>query len=119
MAAAFVEAGWSQLHSLGALSDDSAPLNFVSVAQLVTIEYLATQDGQHAVVRERAEGVAEVVTGGERGLELHLVTRDGSVSLLDKSGRHAPPGGTLAGKAIRAYGGRRENWAEVDLRPSD
>jgi len=115
----FPGAGWSHLYSLE-LPEDKPPLNLVSIAQLLVIEHLAEQNGQHAAVRARDGQVIEVVTNGRQGLERHVVSRNGTVAVLDGAASSQQRAlKTLTGKARAAYGGGRGEWVDVDLRPSD
>jgi hypothetical protein len=110
--------GWSELKALG-LAPGKPPLDWLSMAQLCAVEGLATRRGDEAVVRQQADGGAEVVTEGQDLQERHLVGRDGSVFLMDSTRSTGRGWTALKDRAQDRYGGTRSDWSEFDLRPSD
>ena len=114
------EDGWAEVNLLVKLSTETPPLAWLSVAQLPGVDRLTVERGNESVVRNCGRDGVEVVTDHRQVLECHLIDRRGAMTLVDSCclPRHTVFH-SLKTKARRRYGGRRGDWFEIDLRPTD
>ena len=118
VADAFAEGGgWFAVVSL---SPPTRERSWSSVRQLLAAERLAARHGDHAALRFRGDGDAEVVVETNAALEQYVVDPGGHVTLLHTGpSERRWPKGELHTRARRRYGGDRRDWIHLDRRPDD
>ena len=114
------EDGWAEVNLLVRLPSEKPPLAWLSVAQLPGIDKLTVERSDLSVVRDCGRDGVEVVTEHRHVLECHRIDRSGGVTLVHscRLPRHTVFR-SLKTKARSRYGGGREDWFEINLRPTD
>lgn len=114
------EDGWAEVNLLLKLSPEKPPLAWLSVAQLAGVDRLSVERGRASVVRDCGHDGVEVVTEDHQVLERHVIDQAGVVRLVDSCREpRRSRFRSLKARARSRYGGRRGDWFEIDLRPTD
>ena len=114
------EDGWAEVNLLLKLAPEKPPLAWLSVAQLAGVDRLSVERGRASVVRDCGIEGVEVVTEDRQVLERHMIDRTGVVQLVDSCREpRRSRFRSLKARARSRYGGRRGDWFEIDLRPTD
>jgi hypothetical protein len=104
--------GWFELTSLWRLDAGKPPATWLTLPQLRAVEELANAHGNMAAVRlEPGEDAVEVVTKERRSVERHRVASSGEVMILDS----ADVGSRAQARPWNRYGGKKDDWALVNL----
>ena len=114
------EDGWAEVNLLLKLSTEKPPLAWLSVAQLSGVDRLSVERGRASVVRDCGREGVEVVTEDRQVLERHVIDWTGVLRLVDSCREpRRSKFRSLKARARSRYGGRRGDWFEIDLRPTD